>query len=127
MGVFDDLEKQLEADAVDAENWIPNTGDKLRGTVRARGVYQGNWGPVARLRIEDEANKMWSVLMGGAMLKEFVDDFDPQPGDKILIEYKGKKLGKNGSEYNVYKAAGIKDPAPPAQSTSVADPQDDWS
>lgn len=103
---FKEIEKRLTEGGNtggEAENWRPEPGDKLIGTVRHRGVLNGQYGPTPTLKVEDREGKMWSVLCGSKILKDWIEESDPRAGDAVGIEYTGKKSNKAGtSSYHHY-------------------------
>lgn len=97
---FDDLREQ--ADAPKAESWKPEKpGDEIAGIVAKLDAgfdRDGNEHGIVVLKTETGLRSVWLLTeaLRNQMLKA-----DPQPGDRLLIQYKGKATAKaSGRSYH---------------------------
>jgi hypothetical protein len=94
----------------DAAAWRPEVGEGIQGTVTARQTttsdYVSDTIPVVVL---DTPQGRFRIVGYHKVLRDQINEIDPQPGDLFACKYFGKKANKKGTgEYEHYKAAGRK-------------------
>ena len=103
-------EAQTEAKPWDqAETWEENTaGDKVAGKVCEVVTIQGKHGPFPLVVLEQADGTYVKVFAARMAIKDKVEQADPQPGDVLVIEYKGLvKAGTSGNEYHSYSVGHV--------------------
>lgn len=92
-----DLDKQLDAEP--ADDWDPEPGERLRGTLVAidyRPTSKGH--TLAILRIAQQDGTEARVLCGRKLLRERLIELKPQAGDLIGLQFDGLVDAKGGGQ-----------------------------
>jgi hypothetical protein len=111
-------------DNADEETWkAVNVGDHIEGIVTDRKLVTRQDGTDVELLKVDDGTTTWVVWCSSIRLRDGLEAHDPQPGDKVGIQYEGKKpVGKGHmNEYGWYcdKAT----PATPAKAAKAVKPR----
>lgn len=91
------LDAQLDAEP--ADEWDPQPGERLRGTLVAidyRPTQKGH--NLAILRIAQQDGTEARVLAGRKLLRERLIELKPQPGDLVGIQFDGLVDAKAGGQ-----------------------------
>lgn len=97
---------------VDAENWIPEPGDGVEGTVIERydspdQFHEGELVPTVVVRTDDD--EYWSITGFRAGLRSEILKNDPEIGDRFAAKYVGAVPIKNGKykgkDFHKYRTA----------------------
>ena len=100
-----------------------STGQSVEGVLRP--FRNGKYGPL--LVVETSAGEV--VYGTSSVLRDKIKEGGIQPGDKIRVEYLGKKLSANGTEYRNFSVQVDRDAAPAFKQTGPkiqpADPEFD--
>lgn len=97
---------------VDPENWIPEPGDGVEGTVIERydspdQFHEGELVPTVVVRTDDD--EYWSITGYRAGLRSEILKNDPEIGDRFAAKYVGAVPIKNGKykgkDFHKYRTA----------------------
>jgi len=109
----EDEEKRLLKQAQEEEappfppTWTPQKeGDYVVGILRSVRTVTTRFGPRSIAEIQTKDGNLINVWLSHSSLMRFWDAKNPQPGDKVLIMYKGAKLTATGKvQYHIYSLA----------------------
>lgn len=100
--VWQQLKQELEAQKTATEQWNPEPGEILLGTLLEVKTVEGEYGPCDLATLQEaETGKTIAVWLKHKILKQQWDSQNPQPGARIGIKYLGKQSGKTG-QYHAY-------------------------
>ena len=92
-----------------SQNWNPEVGDELIGTMKRGKVVTTRRGTKVRLIVVEEAGtqELYTVWCSSKILEDWTYEEAPAVGSTVLISYHGKRAVKADPsiEYNVYEAA----------------------
>jgi len=100
--VWERMREELEAQERVAQEWQPEEGEILLGTLLYTQQITGEYGttPIAMLEDADSGETV-AVWLKHKILQREWEGRKPEPGDRIGIKYLGEESGKNG-KYHAY-------------------------
>ena len=112
---FDEAEKKLDEGlkddkaAAEAEEWMPESGDSLRGIfLKATQVDTQDGPSYVCIVLEIDSGDSLKVWASRKLLKEAMVDIAPAPGSMIVIKYDGLVEVPEGFDFHMYKVAAEK-------------------
>lgn len=108
MSLLDELKDAPEEtrEYTQSEQWRPDPGDEIEGVVVDRYSFDTEYSenvPGVVLRVDGD-DTPWSVAGLHKVLREIIEEQDPQKGDRVAYIYSGKREGKN-QPYHHYRGA----------------------
>lgn len=111
MGWLDDAEAQLDADSMvtkalaDAEDWKPEAGETLMGTLVEGRNIKTKYGPTYIMAVKTSDDEILNVWCGSKMLRNALLLAMPAVGSGVIIKYEGKTEGKKNNWHQYYMNA----------------------
>lgn len=115
VSLLEELESTPEEsrEYTESEQWRPEEGDSIEGVVVERYSFESSFKdaktgvkptiPGMTLKVDGD-DTLWSVAGLHGILREYMVDEDPQPGDRVAVIYSGKREGKE-FDYHHYRFA----------------------
>jgi hypothetical protein len=101
-GAFD-LKALLEHDP--PTRWHPEEGDRLSGEV-VKVEDKPAFGTTAPVLFVLDEGQYRTLRCGGVVLRGCLKTLNPQPGERVLVKYEGKRKTVDGTrEYALYRMA----------------------
>ena len=120
----EDAEDDEEIDLLDGiaedqgESWIPANDDDqprgIQGALLSKDYIDNDYGedPIPLLTIEQSDGHTWSIRGYHKVLRDKINQHDPEPGDQVAFKYFGKVKAKNAKKNdNPYENYGMACPA----------------
>lgn len=108
MSLLDELKETPEEsrEYTDSEQWRPEPGDEIEGVVIDRYTFDTEFSegvPGVVLQVDGD-DTPWSVAGLHSVLRDIINEQDPQKGDRVAYIYSGKRQGQKNA-YHHYRGA----------------------
>lgn len=110
VSLLDELENSPEdsREYIESEKWMPDeAGDKIEGVVIDTFKFGTDYAedvPGLVIRVDGDETP-WSVAGLHKVLRDIIEEQDPQKGDRVAYIFTGSRQGKSGNPYKHYRGA----------------------